>query len=269
MSHDNRDLMHVHILKALEKEENCFLCHLEGRLEQRFIETYLSELVMDSKAREKIVKSRGFCNYHSYKMLVSATNPASEDCLGMALILKSVTEQLLEDVKNQQNIKFVGTKPWSLNLKHSAGLTNDIRLSEPVSNEVKCPACDHISKIMKLYIEGFLSEIIQNKETWKLYERSKGMCTPHYVMTLYIATSIFNGEFEPAIKKLIEKQIQALERLQKDLSEYIEKQDYRFSSIERARTEESVGRSLIQLAGKRGIERTLAKILRKKEVSLS
>jgi hypothetical protein len=41
-----------------------------------------------------------------------------------------------------------------------------------------------------------------------------------------------------------------------DLSEYIEKQDYRFSSKERTRTEESVGRNLTQLVGTRGIERT-------------
>ena len=267
MSAEDKGIMHVRISQALEKGENCFLCHLEGRLEQRFIETYLSELVMDPKAREKIVESRGFCNYHAYKMFVSASNPASEDGLGMALILKSVTEQLLEDVKDQQNIKFVGTKPWNLNLKRSVGLIQDIRLSKSVSNEVECPACDHVSKMVRLYIEGFLREIIQDEEMLKLYDKSKGMCTPHHVMTLCVATSVFNGGFAPVIKRLIEKQIQTLERLQKDLSEYIEKQDYRFSSKERARTEESVGRSLTQLVGKRGIERTLAKILRTREAS--
>jgi hypothetical protein len=142
-------------------------------------------------------------------------------------------------------------------------------LSKPVSNEVECPACDHVSKMMRLYIEGFLSEIIQDEDMWKLYDKSKGMCTPHYIITLCVATSISNGEFEQVIKKLVEKQIQTLERLQKDLSEYIKKQDYRFSSKERARNEESVGRSLIQLVGKRGIERTLAKILRTGEASFS
>ena len=269
MSAEDKGIMHVRISQALEKGENCFLCHLEGRLEQRFIETYLSELVMDPKAREKIVESRGFCNYHSYKMFVSASNPTSEDGLGMALILKSVTEQLLEDVKDQQNIKFVGTKPWKLDLKRSVGSVHNIRLSKPVSNEVECPACDHVSKMMRSYIEGFLREIIQDEEMWKLYDKSKGMCMPHYIMTLCIAISTFNGRLAPIIKRLIEKQIQALERLQKDLSEYIEKQDYRFSSRERARTEESVGRSLTQLVGKRGIERTLAKILRTGKASFS
>ncbi|MEM2112158.1 MAG: DUF6062 family protein [Candidatus Bathyarchaeia archaeon] len=267
MSHEDKGIMHVRIFQALEKGGNCFLCHLEGRLEQRFIETYLSELVMDPKAREKIVESRGFCNYHSYKMLVSATNPASEDCLGMALILKSITEQLLEDVKDQQNIKFVATKLWKVNLKRSVGSVHDIRLSKPVSNEIECPACDHVSKMMRLCIEGFLSEITQDEEMWKLYDMSKGICMPHYVMTLCIATSISNGEFEPVIKKLIEKQIQTLERLQKDLSEYIEKQDYRFSSREKAKTEESVGKGVKRLVGNRGIEKTLAKILRTKQAS--
>lgn len=267
MSREDKDVMHVRIFQALEKGENCFLCRLEGRLEQRFIETYLSELVMNPKAREKIIESRGFCNYHSYKMFVSATNPASEDYLGMALILKSVTEQLLEDVKNQQNIKFVRTKPWKLNLKRSAESICDIRLAKPVSNEVKCPACDYVSKMMRLYIEGFLNEITKDEEMWKLFDKSKGMCMPHHIMTLCIATSTSNERLELVIKRIIGKQIQTLERLQKDLSEYIKKQDYRFSSKEKARTEESVGRSLTQVVGKRGIERTLAKILRMKQAS--
>jgi len=267
MRHEDKGIMHVRISQALEKEENCFLCHLEGRLEQRFIETYLGELVMDPKARERIVESRGFCNYHSYKMFVSASDPASEDGLGMALILKSVTEQLLEDVKDHKNIKFLGTKTWKLNLKRSAGSIHNIRLSKPVSNVVECPACDHVSKMMRLYIEGFLSEIIQDEEIWKLYDKSKGMCMPHYIITLCVATSISNGEFEQVIKKLIEKQIQTLESLQKDLSEYIKKQDYRFSSREKAEVEESIGRGLKQLVGKRGIEKTLAKILRTRQAN--
>ncbi|MEM2118547.1 MAG: DUF6062 family protein [Candidatus Bathyarchaeia archaeon] len=265
MRHDDKGIMQVHISQALEKEKHCFLCHLEGTLEQRYVEVYLSELVMDPKAREKIVASRGFCNYHFYKMFVSATNPASEDCLGMALILKSVTGQLLEDVKDQRHMRFIATKSWKLDLKRSAGSIRNIKLSKPVSNEAECPACDHISKMMRLYIEEFLDGIIQNEEMWELYDKSKGMCMPHYVMTLYIANSISNGKFEQTIKKLVEKQIQALERIQKDLSEYIEKQDYRFSTSERARTEESVGRGLKQLVGKRGIEKTLAKILRTRQ----
>jgi len=265
MNVEDKDITRVRISQALEKGENCFLCHLEGRLERRFIETYLSELVMDAKAREKIVESRGFCNYHFYKMFVSASNPASEDGLGMALILKSVTEQLLEDVKDQQNISFAVTKPW--NLKRFVRSIPDIRLTKPVSNEVKCPACDHVSKMVKIYIEEFLREILQDEEMRNLYDKSKGMCMPHHVMTLRVATNLFNGRFALVIKRLIEKEIQTLERLQENLAEYVEKQDYRFSNEEKARTEEFVGRSLSQLVGKRGVEKTLAKLLRTGEAS--
>ncbi len=266
MRHEDKGIMHVRISQALEKEENCFLCHLEGRLEQRFIETYLGELVMDPKARERIVESRGFCNYNSYQMFVSASDPASEDGLEMALILKNVTEQLLEDVKDYKNIKFVGTKLWKLDLKHSLGSILGTRLSKPVSNVVECATCDYVSKMMRHYIEGFLSEITQDEEIWKLYDKSKGMCMPHYIITLCVATSISNGEFEQVIKKLVEKQIQTLENLQKDLSEYIKKQDYRFSSRERAEVEESIGRGLKQLVGKRGTEK-IAKILRTRQAN--
>ena len=107
----------VYIREALEKAETCFLCHLENRFEQRYVDNYLDELVMDAGAREKIIESRGFCNYHFYKMLASSTNPASSDGLGMALILKSVTKQLFEDVTADLRIGVESPQRSSLTLE--------------------------------------------------------------------------------------------------------------------------------------------------------
>jgi len=266
MSTTEKGIVSIRLSEAIEKADHCFLCQLETKLEQRYISTYLSELVMDPKSRDKIVKSRGFCNYHSYKMLVSASNPANEDGLGMALILRSVVEQLSEDVKSQQkSAKLVTSKPWSSHLKGSADSSLAAKLLASVSNEVKCPACDHISGMMRIYIEEFLHEIVQNDEVWQLYHKSAGMCIPHYLMAMYIAAAKPRKELTPAIEKLIEKQTDTLEKIKNDLSEYIEKQDYRFSSEERAATGRYIGESLSKVVGRRGIERTLMKILKAKE----
>jgi len=48
---------------------------------------------MNAKAREKVVESMGFCNHHSYKMLIAASKPESPDGHGIALIAKSIIEK--------------------------------------------------------------------------------------------------------------------------------------------------------------------------------
>jgi hypothetical protein len=251
------------IREALQKTENCFLCRIENEVEQRYIDSYLNELVMEAKEREKLIKSRGFCNYHFHKMFFAASSPLSADGHGMALILKSVAETLLDDVIGQENIKLQQSKPRGLRLGRRTQPIVDLKLLEPVSNDVKCPACAHISDIIQTYIEEFLQEFTKDEEINKLYAKFGSLCIPHYTMTLYIATRELNEKLTPTIRKLIEKQIQTLRKVLADLSEYIEKQDYRFSSRERTETEKALVESLAKIVGKRGIERTSTRLLKK------
>jgi hypothetical protein len=259
MRTEEKGVVYIRISEALETMEKCFLCQLEERLEQRYVSTYLGELVMDPKSREKIVESRGFCNYHSYRMLASASNPASEDGHGLALVLKSVTEQLLNDVTCQKKRKSPALRLWSLHLKSSTRLINGKELLKPVSNEAECPACDHISEMTRIYVEEFVREVGQDKHVQELYDKSEGMCIPHYVMSLYIASSKLEENAVPVVERLVEKQIRVLEKLQTILSSYIEKQDYRFAGKEQVNAEKTVGQSLTRIVGKRGIDRTLVR----------
>ena len=265
MRTEEKGIVYIRISEALESMDKCFLCQLEERLEQRYVDTYLGELVMDPKAREKIVESRGFCNYHSYRMLASASNPSSEDGHGLALILKSVTEQLLNDVTRQKKRKSPASKLWSLHLKNSPRSVNVKELLKPVSNEVKCPACDHISEMMRIYVEEFVREIGQDKHVQELYDKSEGMCIPHYVASSYIASSKLEENAIPVVERLVEKQIRVMEKLQTVLSSYIEKQDYRFAGKEQAYSAKTVSQSLTKIVGSRGIDRTLAKLVNGKK----
>jgi hypothetical protein len=255
----------VYIREALEKAETCFLCHLENRFEQRYVENYLDELVMDAGAREKIIESRGFCNTHFYKMLASSTNPASSDGLGMALILKSVTEQLFEDVTTDLRMGVESPQRSSFDLRgrfHSSSAPSYLRT---VSNEENCPACDHVSEIMRIYITEFVQELKEDNEIKELFNKSRGLCIPHYVMTLHVISRLHSKKFPHTVKTIVDKQLQVLEGMQNDLSVYIERQDCRFSDKERAGTEKAVGESLAKVVGRRGTDRTLARIVGARE----
>ena len=269
ITHVKSAIGRVYIREALQKAENCFFCYLEDRFEQRYIDNYLSELVMDPGERGKIIESRGLCNYHFYKMFAFSTNPGSSDGQGMALILESVTKQLLDDVKSQQQIKSAGSKRPRLHLERDSRSIMASSLLKTVANQTKCPACGHVSTMVQIYICDFLSEVTEDEEILKLFDASRGMCIPHYVLVSLVASSMSSDGFGPAVERIVDKQIEVLERTQTELAEYIEKQDYHFSQKDRAGTEKTVAESLVRVAGRRGTERTLTMMLRSKESDIS
>jgi hypothetical protein len=260
----NRSGGSIYIREALQNAETCFLCNLENRFEHRYIENYLSELVMDSNERKKIATSRGFCNYHFHKVFNTSRNPTTEDGLGTALILKTVTEKLLNDVKAHRNLKTSAPKRSKLSLKSESSSFTIPNLMTVIANQTDCPACIYISTMMQTYIQDFLHSLTADEGWLKLYEESAGLCLTHYTTVLFIASRIHDEEIAHPLRRVVEKQIQALEKTIRDLSEYIEKQDYRFSEKERVKTEKVLSESLTRIVGRRGAERTLEKTLNAK-----
>jgi hypothetical protein len=257
-----RSVGSIYIREALQKAETCFLCYLENRFETRYIENYLSELVMDSNERTKIAKSRGFCNHHFHKVFRISRNPSTEDGLGIALTLKTVTEELLNDVKVHRNLKPATVKRSKLPFKTDSGSVSIPNLITVVANQTECPACDHISTMMQTYIQDFLRSLTADEGFLKLYDESAGLCIPHYIAVLFIASRMSKPKFASPAKRVIEKQVQALEKAHRDLSDYIEKQDYHFSEKERMKTERVLSESLARVVGRQGAERTLERILK-------
>ena len=253
----------IYIREALQKAETCFLCFLENRFETRYIENYLSELVMDANERTKIAKSRGFCNYHFHKVFRISRNPATEDGLGIALTLKTVTDELLNDVKAHRNLKPATVKRSKLPFKTS-GSGSIPNLITFVTNQTECPACEHVSTMMQTYIQDFLHSLTADEGFLKLFDESAGLCIPHYIAVLFIASRMSKPKFASPAKRVIEKQVQALEKAHRDLSDYIEKQDYHFSEKERIETEGFLSESLARVVGRQGVERILERILKTK-----
>jgi hypothetical protein len=220
---------------VIESGEECFLCALEDEIENKFIDTYLSELVMDASSREKIIESRGFCNHHLYKMLIAANKPKSSDGHGIALIMQSVTEQLTQDLHRRRNRR-----------KDAFYLM--------IANE-KCPACVHLAEFMEMYVKSVVELLSSHhKEFLKLLEESKGVCIPHFVTLAHVIEEIMSTQSQRIIKTLIEIEEKNLRRLNSELAEYIKRQSYEFSEKDRAAVADIVMRSVEKIAGRRGIK---------------
>jgi len=231
------DVISLHVKRAMESAEGCFLCVLEDELEREYMDTYVSELVMDASSRQRIVESRGFCNSHYFKMLIEARKPESSDGHGMALVMRSVIEQLIQDVHRQ-----------SERIKDPDKVENE--LSQILPNEKKCPACIHVDKFISMYAKEFLENIATSDKSFLRLFESKGFCLPHYATVLKIALSLKKRD-EQLIKLITNVEEASLRKTDEQLAEYVKRQSY--ESAEKP-DEETIFRAVSKLAGKRGVK---------------
>ena len=228
------DIAYLRIKRIIGSDEECFLCALEDEIERKYMDTYLSELVMDASSRKKIIESRGFCNHHFYKMLIAASKPGSSDGHGIALVNESITEKLIEDLRKQES--------------------NHIEdLHKLLANENNCPACIHLAEFSRMYTEKIVKLLSSDSEEFlKLLKASKGFCIPHFVALVHMAEEITPVHSKKIINALIEVEEKNLRRLNSELDEYIKRQSYEFSEKDRAVVADIVPRSVEKIAGRRG-----------------
>jgi hypothetical protein len=226
-------ITYLRIKRAIEKGSECFLCELETEIEQKYLDTYLQELVMDYKAREKIIHSRGFCNNHSYKILIEAIKPTISDGHGIALIMQSITKQLIQDISEQKNLR-------------------KDAFYKIIANEKKCPACTHITESIEVYIKKAAELLVTSDEISKLFKDSKGLCIPHFAALVCTAESVEANQRRDVLGILSEVEKENLIRLHSELAEYVKRQSYEFSEKERAAVANILLRSVEKVAGRRG-----------------
>jgi len=224
------DVTYFRIERMVRSDAECFLCALEDEIERKYIYAYLSELVMDAKARERLVEGVGFCNNHFYRMLAIATRPDSSDGHGIALISQSIIEKTIQDLQKQR--------------KHG---------KEAFRQTTECPACTHLANLMEIYNRKIVELLCsRNEEFLNLFRNSKGLCIPHFLSLL---TMLENTKFgEDIVKILFEVEKKNLQRLKLELSEYVKKQSYEFSNADRKALEDVPLRSVQKMVGRRGIK---------------
>jgi hypothetical protein len=230
------DIAVLRIKRVIGSDEECFLCLLEDEIESKYMDTYLSELVMNASSREKIIESRGFCNHHFYKMLIAASKPGSSDGHGIALVNESIVEKLVQDLHKQ--------KSHHIDDLHKLLVT-----------ENKCPACIHLSQFAEMYAEKIVEPLSSgNEEFLKLLKESKGFCIPHFVTLMHVAKETMPSQSQEIVKTLMEIEEKNLRRLNSELAEYVKRQSYEFSEKDRSAVADIVPRSVRKIAGRRGMK---------------
>ena len=194
-----KSILTAQLEDALEKNI-CPICYLTNDSEYSYLDSFLYERVNDGPTRAELRKSKGFCKYHSYRLIEVGKKEASGVNLGIAIVYKdlisSVSKELeLADRKKiRDKDKYIG---------------------------MNCPACRIIEKTEKTYIEK-ISEYISDEDLKEKYLQSRGLCMNHFYKTYDCIVK------EEARKFLKEDQLKRLQLISQELTEYIRKQDYRF-----------------------------------------
>lgn len=236
----------IPLMDALHAEDECPFCFLERKAEQHAISFILGSAYMEDDVREK-TDATGFCREH-YKKMYDYGNR-----LGNALILsthlKKLNQELSDVIKNFTPGKSSLLKRMK---RTSAGLGGDAKTSIGVWIQEKdhsCYVCNHFRQIYNRYLDTFFDLYLKNDEFRDLFSRSKGFCLPHFGDLIEAAEDKLTDEqkkdFYPMVFSMMQDN---LDRLQKEVSWFVEKNDYRNKDKDWGTSADSIQRAMQKCA---------------------
>lgn len=114
-----------------------------------------------------------------------------------------------------------------------------------------CYVCDHFHQIYGRYLDTFFDLYKKNEEFRALFEKSRGFCLPHFGDLIEAAedklTDDEKKEFYPKAFSMIQDN---LDRLQKEVSWFVEKNDYRNKDKDWGTSADSIQRGMQKCAGR-------------------
>ncbi len=236
----------IPLIDAFKANDECPFCYLEREAEQHAISFILGSAYMEDYIREKTDET-GFCRHH-FKMMYDYGNR-----LGSALILsthlKKFNHDLTEELKN-----FVPGKTSLLKrMKRTEAGTSEAKTALGAwiqDKQQSCYVCNHYKDIYNRYLETFFSLYRKNPEFQELFENSKGFCLPHFGDLIECAEDKLSDKekekFYPVAFRLMQEN---LERVQSEVSWFVDKNDYRNKDKDWGNSADSIQRAMQKCTG--------------------
>ena len=215
-------LYSIPVKEAFEIDCECPICKMYQSIEKSEIEFTMGPSYMEYDVRFQ-TDEKGFCDRH-VSQLYHFNNR-----LGLALIMNTHLERARKDIGKLSDVKGGGF----FKKKDYSELVNYI---EKLNNS--CFVCDRVNNIFDRYIATIFHLYKNDKEFVKLYEASKGFCTKHYGILVKKAE-----EFMDVTNKLY---MDNMERVNGDVSWFIDKFDYRFKEEPWKNSKDSLPRTIIK-----------------------
>jgi hypothetical protein len=234
----------IPVWDAYKENSECPLCLLANKQEQSYQEFYLGHSIMIPEAREEFNK-RGFCQKHHLLLF------QGENKLGLAL----VTHTRLLAIKQKLNtagagmLKELKKKVSSWSTKPSARLTSYLALLK--ESEKTCLFCEKIEEHMARYAYTILYMWQKEAEFKPAFQASKGFCLYHLEGILQLAVKELSSKnLDLFMEELLQLEETHLNRLDDELSWYIQKYDYLNTDKPWYQSKDALPRAIQKLIGK-------------------
>ena len=237
----------IPLIKAFNAKDECPFCNSEREAEQHAVSFILGSAYMEDDIREK-TDATGFCRHH-FKMMYDYGNR-----LGNALILSTHLKKLNQELAKEMSDFAPGKSSLLKRMKRTDATSEhepQTALGAWISKKTTdCYVCDHFRKIYGRYLDTFFDLYLKNEEFRQLFEESKGFCLPHFGDLIETAENKLNDtqkkEFYPKAFALMQEN---MERLQKEVAWFVEKNDYRNKDKDWGNSADSIQRGMQKCAG--------------------
>lgn len=241
-----KNIATIPLIDAFRADDECPFCYLERAAEQHALSFILGSAYMEDYIREK-TDELGFCRHH-YKMMYDYGNR-----LGSALILSTHLKKLNKDLEKELNSFAPGKSSVIKRMKSTKAATSEAKT--PLGTwldhkESTCYVCDHFNEIYNRYLDTFFDLYRKNPEFRESFENSKGFCLPHFRDLIEAGEDKLSDEekkdFYPKASALMLKHMQ---RLEQEVSWFVEKNDYLNKDKPWGNSADSVQRAMQKCAG--------------------
>ncbi|WP_070000313.1 DUF6062 family protein [Cellulosilyticum sp. I15G10I2] len=236
----------IPLTDAFKAEDECPFCFIKRKLEQDTLSFILGCAYMEDDIREK-TDHMGFCKEH-YKKMYEYGNR-----LGMALMLHTHYVQLQKGLKKKIATYAPSHSGFLSKFKKTRSLEepSNSALSDWIKDQNKsCYVCDSIDKNFKRYMDTFFHLLTHSEDFKQLFMNCKGFCISHFGDILTLSDIKFSNKekevFYPILFNMMEEN---LKRIEKDISWFIDKYDYKNSNADWKTSKDAIPRGIQKLAG--------------------
>ena len=220
---------------AFDAECECPLCLMAKDLEKAAIEFTMGPSYMEDDNREKTDKL-GFCPKH-IKMMY-----ANKNKLGVALMLNTHMNKTNRELKALADKDNPSAKGF---FSRKADKSPVVKYIEEL--ESNCFVCQRIDPVFDRYIHTIFHMWKKDPDFKAKVENCKGFCTYHYGI-LYDkgAEQLNQAQYAEFLQVLNKAYFENMERVNSDVSWFIDKHDYRNKEADWKNSKDSIQRAIIK-----------------------
>lgn len=213
------------IWEAFRADCDCPMCRLYETTENRLVELYLNEAVMEPDYRVQVNK-HGFCTRHLQKLY------AGKNKLGLSLQLRTHTDELKKHITPLKSPKQAAAQAATL--------------TKALGDCVICRAADaDMVRYAQTTAQMFAAELPFRS----IFGKAHGFCLPHYILLLQ--ESKYAGRFAEAyLNALVLMQTRSIDDVCLDLDRFAERFDYRNAGSAVRPDAQTVPKAIQKLKGK-------------------